>query len=69
MSVSFVVALCAVVRLLRFRYLWMVVGVACMVGGAYALVTSFADLNIWQAESGTLVFYLGANILVWSLDI
>lgn len=43
-------------------------GVFLMGFGIYTICTSFASFNILKSELGTLLFFLGANILAWSCD-
>lgn len=44
------------------------VGIVLMGIGIYTICTSLADFNILKSELGTLLFFLGANILVSSIE-
>ncbi len=50
------------------RRLWGFVGALFMVLGVYLFAASFSAFNILQAECGTMLFLVGANIVVWSTD-
>lgn len=43
-------------------------GVFLMGFGIYTICTSFASFNIIKSELGTVLFFLGANILAWSCE-
>lgn len=57
-----------VVRRINTRALWGLVGVLFIVAGACLFATSFSTFNILQAEFGTMLFLVGANVVVWSTD-
>ncbi len=58
----------ALFHFLGVKRIQSVAGIVLMGVGIYTICTSLADFNIVKSEIGTLLFFLGANILVGSLE-
>ena len=65
---SFRLLIVALLHFLGVRRILGATGVVLMGTGIYIICTSLATFNIVLSEVGTLVFFLGANILVSSFD-
>lgn len=65
---SFRLLIVALLHFLGVKRILGTAGIVLMAFGIYTICTSLASFNIIQSELGTLVFFLGANILVSGLE-